>query len=132
MTFLTYYVLQTIPAPPPTEPSEAFTLDEVEKAIKTLRNNKACGWDKISAETLKAGGMQMKYLLLKVINAAWSHGQTPEDWSRGLITPVYKKGDKLDPSNYRAITLLSVPGKVFCRMILNRIQTTIDNYLSEE
>ena len=46
--------------------------------------------------------------------------------------PVYKKGDKLDPSNYRAITLLSIPGKVFCRMILNRIQVTIDSHLTEE
>ena len=45
---------------------------------------------------------------------------------------MYKKGDKLDPSNYRAITLLSIPGKVFCRMILNRIQVAIDNYLTEE
>ena len=63
---------------------------------------------------------------------AWSEGNTPQDWSKGLITPVYKKGDKLDPSNYRAITLLSIPGKVFCRMILNRIQVTIDNHLTEE
>ena len=89
--------------------------------------------DKISAETLKAGGEPMRQLLLKIINVAWSEGNTPQDWSKGLITPVvYKKGEKLDQSNYRAITLLSIPGKVFCRMILNRIQVTIDNHLTEE
>ena len=44
----------------------------------------------------------------------------------------HNKEDKLDPSDYRAITLLSIPGKVFCRMILNRIQVTIDNHLTEE
>ena len=74
----------------------------------------------------------MRQTLLKIINTAWSEGKTPEDWSKGLITPVFKKGDKLDPSNYRAITLLSIPGKVFCRMVLNRIQETIDNHLTEE
>ena len=59
-------------------------------------------------------------------------GENPEDWSKGLITPVFQKGDKLDPANYRAITLLSIPGKVFCRMFLNRIQETIDTHLMEE
>ena len=88
--------------------------------------------DKISVETLKAGEEPMRQLLLKIIYVAWSEGNTPQDWSIGLITPVYQKGDKLDPSNYRAITLLSIPGKVFCRMILNRIQVTIDNHLTEE
>ena len=125
-------VLQSIPDPSPAEAvSEPFSIVEVEKAIQSLKNNKACGMDKISAETLKAGGEPMRQLLLTIINVAWSEGNTPQDWSKGLITPVYKMGDKLDPSNYRAITLLSIPGKVFCRMILNRIQETIDNHLTE-
>ena len=72
----------------------------------------------------------MRQLLLKITHAALSEGKIPEDWSKGLITPVFKKGDKLDPANYRAITLLSIPG--ICRMVLNRIQETIDNHLREE
>ena len=112
-------VLQSIPDPPNTDAgSEPFTLAEVEVAVKSLKNNKACSWDKIAAETLKAGGAPMRQLLLKIIIVAWTEGKTPEDWSKGLIIPVFKKGDKLNPSNYRAITILSIPGKVFCRMIL--------------
>ena len=126
-------VLQDIPDPPQSiSQSDPFTMEEAESAIKMLKNNKACGWDKIAAETLKAGGQKMSELLLKIINSALLEGKAPQDWSKGLITHVYKKGDKLNPANYRAITLLSVPGKVFCRMILNRIQQTIDNYLTEE
>ena len=50
-------VLQSIPDPPNTDAgSEPFTLAEVEVAVKSLKNNKACGWDKIAAETLTAGG----------------------------------------------------------------------------
>ena len=56
--------------------------------------------EKISAETLKAGGESMRQLLLEIINVAWAERKTPEDWSKSLITPVYKKGDKLDPTNY--------------------------------
>ena len=59
----------------------------------------------------------MAQILLKIINTAFTQGKTPVEWSKDLITPVHKKGDKLDPANYRAITLLSVPAKVFCRMV---------------
>lgn len=125
-------VLNSIPDAPIGQPSQPFSLDELVAAVKKLKNNKACGLDRISAETIKAGGAPMNQLLLHIINTAWTQGKVPEDWSAGLITPVFKKGDKLDPGNYRAITLLSIPGKVFCRMILNRIQDTIEDYLTEE
>ena len=69
-------VLQSIPDPPNTDAgSEPFTLAEVEVAVKSLKNNKACSWDKIAAETLKAGGAPMRQLLLKIINVAWTDGK---------------------------------------------------------
>eukprot|EP00057_Strongylocentrotus_purpuratus_P015986 XP_011670460.1 PREDICTED: uncharacterized protein LOC105441236 [Strongylocentrotus purpuratus] len=74
----------------------------------------------------------MAQILLKIINTAFSQGRTPVECSKGHITHVYKKGDKLDPANYIAITLLSVPAKVFCRMVLSRIQEAIKEHLSEE
>ena len=86
-------VLQSFPDPPNTDAgSEPFTLAEVEVAVKSLKNNKACGWDKIAAETLKAGGAPMRHLLLKIINVAWTEGKPPEDWSKGLITPSFQEG----------------------------------------
>jgi len=38
-----------------------------------------------------------------------------------IVTPIYKKGDRLNPANYRAIYLLSVPGKIFSQVLLNWI-----------
>ncbi|PIK46703.1 hypothetical protein BSL78_16441 [Apostichopus japonicus] len=126
-------ILKTIPEPVNRNTTRLpFTVEEVEEAVKKLINNKACGCDRISAEVLKEGGPLMNQMLLKVINKAWSDREIPEDWSRGLVTPVYKKGDKLDPANYRAITLLSIPGKVFCRRLLTRIKDTVENHLSEK
>ncbi|PIK46565.1 hypothetical protein BSL78_16574 [Apostichopus japonicus] len=98
-------ILKTTPEPVNRNTTSLpFTLEEVEEAVKNLKNNKAYGCDRISAEVLKEGGPLMNQMLLKVINKAWSDRAIPDDWSRGLVTPVYKKGDKLDPANYRAIT----------------------------
>ena len=44
-----------------------------------------------------------------------------EAWSLGSIKPIYKKGDKSHPSNYRSITLLNVMGKVFSSILQDRI-----------
>ena len=42
-------------------------------------------------------------------------------WREGLIVNQFKKGDREDPGNYRGITLLSVAGKVFCKVLNNRL-----------
>ena len=44
----------------------------------------------------------------------------------GLIVNLFKKGDKEDPGNYRGITLLSVVGKVFCKVLNNRLVQCLD------
>ena len=70
-------VLQSIPDPPTTDTdSEPFTIQEVEKAVETLKNNKACGWDKIAAESIKKGGNAINQMLLKIFNLAWLEGKT--------------------------------------------------------
>ena len=44
----------------------------------------------------------------------------------GLIVSLFKKGDKEDPGNYRGITLLSVVGKVFCKILNDRLVQYLD------
>ena len=47
-------------------------------------------------------------------------------WREGLIVSLFKKGDKEDPGNYRGITLLSVVGKVFCKILNDRLVQYLD------
>ena len=60
--------------------------------------------------------------LYTVLCSAWNTGIIPTDWKRGLVVPLWKgKGDRKDCNNHRGVTLLSVPGKVFARIILYRV-----------
>ena len=58
-----------------------------------------------------------------VLCSAWTTGITRTDWKRTLVVPLWKgKGDHQDCNNYRGVTLLSVPGMVFARIILDRVR----------
>ena len=59
-------------------------------------------------------------LLHAVLCSVWNTGIIPTDWKRGLVVPLWKgKGDRQDCNNYREVMLLSVPGKVFARKIID-------------
>ena len=105
--------------------------DEVRKAINKLKNKKAPGIDTITAEVIKAGGEEMVDMLLKIFNNIWNNEKSPRDFSRMIVTPVYKKGDRQSPENFRAISLLSIPGKIFLRIMLGRMQANIGAKLRE-
>ena len=55
----------------------------------------------------------------------------PEDWGKAIIVPIFKKKDKLDCANYRGISLLTLPGKVFCSILHNRMKKQTEEMLSE-
>ena len=49
-------------------------------------------------------------------------GVVPEDWEVACIVPVYKgKGDRRDCANYRGISILSIPGKIYGRVLISRV-----------
>ncbi|VDP36370.1 unnamed protein product [Schistosoma curassoni] len=82
-------------------------------AIRQIRSGKAAGPDNIPAEALKSDievTTNMLYLLFRKI---WEEEQVLMDWKEGHLIKIPKKGDLSKCENYRGITLLSVPGKVF-------------------
>ncbi|VDP23820.1 unnamed protein product [Schistosoma margrebowiei] len=89
------------------------TKEENRMAVRQIKNGKAVGPDNIPAEALKSDielTTNMFHLLFKNI---WEEEQVPMDWKEGHFIKIPKKGDLNKCENYRGITLLSVPGKVF-------------------
>ncbi len=57
----------------------------------------------------------------------------PADWTIAIIVPVYKgKGRRGECGSYRGINLLSIPGKVYGKVITERVQRLIEEKISEE
>ena len=82
-----------------------ITDNEIVTAAKRMKNNKSSFSDKIKNEMIKASLQDMMPVYLKLFNSILISGKMPETWCRGLITPIYKSGDRSDPSNYRGICL---------------------------
>ena len=98
-------------------------LTETITAIGKLKSNKAPGCCNITPRMLKNGGPMLSKALHDLFVKVWETNTIPCDWRTGVILPLYKgKGSKSDCGNHRGITLLSVPGKAFAHMLLERIK----------
>ena len=86
--------------------------EKVQIAIRALKPGKAAGIDEIRPEMLKSLSYHGIHWLTRVCRIAWMERRAPVDWQTGIVVPIFKKGTG-ECSNYRGITLLTLPGKVY-------------------
>ena len=104
---------------------------DIEKAIRHMKRGKASGPDKIPAEAIKADIETSTEILHVLLGKIWEQEEIPTEWKQGSLLKFPKKGDMQDCNNYRGIMLLSVPGKVLNRVILDRLKTGVDAKLRD-
>lgn len=98
-----------------------LTVNEIIKTISTLNRHKSCDYENNVADFfIDAKDFISPYLCI-IFNKIFESGIYPEAWCKGIIVPIYKKGDVHDPSNYRGITLVNVIAKIFSLTLRNRI-----------
>ena len=105
----------------------SITAVEVQLAARTLRNRRCPGLDGIPPELLKLAGIQD--IILPILNQALNNGQTPQEWRQSGLLPLFKKGDRSCCANYRGISLMSLVGKLYNRVLLNRIRGKVEPLL---
>ena len=100
---------------------------EIKKCSKSLKNNKTGGNDGLVGELFKYGGNGMTNLLKVLYEVVWTEEGIPKQWRQRLVVSLCKKGDAEDPGNYRGITLLNVVGKLFCKILNNRLVIRLES-----
>ena len=110
---------------------EARTAAEVATAIKQLKSGKSAGGDEIRPEMLKALAWEGILWLTRVCQLAFKLGKTLMDWQTGVIIPIHKKGDHKQCTNYRGISLLSLPGKVYAKCLERRCRQIVEPALED-
>ena len=71
-------------------------------------------------------------MLHSLFSKIWEKEEVPAQWKKGIVIKLAKKGDLRECSNYRGIMLLSVPGKVLNRVLLERIKAAVDPKLRNQ
>ena len=106
----------------------AIDYDELKDASSILKPGKGHGIDIICNEMIKILLECYPDVLLKLFNSILSTGKVVQQWVIGMIVPIYKKGPKSEPSNYRGVTLMSCLGKLFLSILNARLlKYAIDN-----
>ncbi|CAB3986903.1 Hypothetical predicted protein [Paramuricea clavata] len=105
---------------------KTITEKELLTATRKLKSKKAVYSDKIRNEMIKLSANIAPLSFLKVFNKILESGRFSETWTEGLITPIYKSGNSLDPNNYRGICVSSCMGKLFCSILNTRLMDFVN------
>ena len=98
----------------------------VKEKIKNLKENSAPGPDGISPRLLKSAAEMLAKPLTIIFRESLRTSEIPADWKKAKVTPIYKKGPKGEPGNYRPVSLTSVP----CRMMESIIKDKLMEHLA--
>ena len=93
-----------------------------------MNPNKAQGPDCLHPKLLKELCNEIAPVLTKIFQLSLKSGEVPQDWRQGNIVPIYKKGDKHKPSNYRPVSLTSICSKIMEHIVVSNIRRHLDRY----
>ena len=114
------------------ENERKITREEVKRALNETKGSKAPGLDGVRVEMLKEGEVTVLEWLVRVFNVCFMLSIVTVDWVVACMVPLYKgKGDVHECSNFRGISVSSVVGKVYGRILINRIRDKTENVIAE-
>ena len=106
---------------------EDLKFDEFEEAFKSLKRNKAAGFDDLSSNTIIKVYDSLKNILFHVFKFSIQQGIFPDSLKIAKVTLIFKSGDKDNVNNYRPISILSIFSKVLEKIMYNRVYNHLDS-----
>jgi len=107
-----------------------FTIDKhgVKKLLDKLNVNKATGPDNISARVLKECSEEISAILEVIFNKSLEQSSVPDDWKQANVVPIFKKGEKYNPANYRPVSLTCICSKLLEHILVSNIMRHLMEY----
>ena len=107
-----------------TTPKEVFDI------LCHLKKGKAAGIDEITPDLLRLCVSGIAESLSSLFNKSFDSSKFPSQWKKALVVPIFKKGDKCCPGNYRPISLLPAISKVLERVVHNKLSDFLRSWLT--
>ena len=104
---------------------------EVKWVLGSIITNKANGGDGIPAELFQILKDDAVKVLHSICEQIWKTQQWPQDWKRSVFTPIPKKGNAKECSNYRTIALISHASNVMLKILQARFQQYVNHELPD-
>uniref|UniRef100_A0A8B9EMY0 Reverse transcriptase domain-containing protein n=1 Tax=Anser cygnoides TaxID=8845 RepID=A0A8B9EMY0_ANSCY len=101
--------------------------ERVQDLLLHLDPYKSTGPDGIHPRVLRELADIIAGPLSIIFQRCWESGEVPVEWKLANVVPIFKKGRKEDPGNYRPVSLTSVPGKIMEQFILGVIEGHLGN-----
>ena len=105
-----------------------FTLDDVTNRLKSLKVDKSPGPDNLYPLVLKECHEQLALPLFIIFRKSLDEGSLPEDWKIANVTPIFKKGPRSEPGNYRPVSLTSQVCKIMESLIRGNLLRHVENF----
>ena len=102
------------------------------ESLKTLKNNKSGGTDKLKTEGLKYNqSRKLVEAILKLLVMIWTMIVIPTMWLHSSITCLYKKGAMSEAKNYRGLSIGANMSRIIAKIIMGRLKDAYEKMISE-
>jgi len=98
-----------------------FSVEAVQRKLQRLAPDKSPGPDGIHPLLLKECASMVAAPLSAIYTRSYATGELPAEWKTANVAPIFKKGSKTDRTNYRPVSLTSVPCKIMESLIKEKL-----------
>ena len=98
------------------------TYENVLKLLEEINPNKAVGIDNLGGRFLRDGAKILAKSITELCNLSIERSIFPDECKIAKLKPLYKKGSKIEPKNYRPISLLPLVSKIFEKVVHSQTQ----------
>ena len=102
--------------------------DCVLSMLRKLNVNKSAGIDSLGPRILKLAAPVIAKPIAHLINMSIKEGNFPDDLKMAKVSPIYKKGERNDPGNYRPISILPTLSKIIKKHVTSQLRDFLQTF----